>query len=61
MVRSGRNHRERELYMLPLRFDQPIKKLVFLARSFGRHALELGNEIPKKTTLLLKSTKFVAL
>lgn len=36
-------------------FSQPIRKLVFLARSFGRHALELGNEIPQRPLYFLKA------
>ena len=38
-----------------LDFSQPLRKLVFLARSFGRHALELGNEIPTRPLYFLKS------
>ena len=45
--------------MSPLRFDQPAKKFVFLARSFGRHALELGNEIPKQPLYFLKAPSSV--
>ena len=29
--------------------------LIFFARSFGKHALELGNEIPKKPIYFLKA------
>ncbi len=31
------------------------RQMVFLARSFGRHALELGNEIPERPLFFLKS------
>jgi 2-keto-4-pentenoate hydratase/2-oxohepta-3-ene-1,7-dioic acid hydratase in catechol pathway len=33
----------------------PIQTLVFLARSFGKHALELGNDIPKAPLYFLKA------
>jgi 2-keto-4-pentenoate hydratase/2-oxohepta-3-ene-1,7-dioic acid hydratase in catechol pathway len=39
----------------PLKFDRTTPKLVFLARSFGRHALELGNEVPKRPLYFLKA------
>ncbi len=39
----------------PLKFDRMTPKLVFLARSFGRHALELGNEVPKRPLYFLKA------
>lgn len=35
--------------------SEPPRKLVFLARSFGRHALELGNPIPERPLYFLKS------
>ena len=35
--------------------EQPVPKMVFLARSYGRHALELGNEIPTRPLYFLKS------
>lgn len=35
--------------------DEPPRKLVFLARSFGKHALELGNPIPERPLYFLKS------
>jgi 2-keto-4-pentenoate hydratase/2-oxohepta-3-ene-1,7-dioic acid hydratase in catechol pathway len=35
--------------------NQPPRKLVFLARSFGKHALELGNPIPERPLYFLKS------
>lgn len=36
-------------------WEAPPRKLVFLARSFGRHALELGNEIPSSPLYFLKA------
>ena len=36
-------------------FDQPVPKMVFLARSYGRHAIELGNEIPTRPLYFLKA------
>jgi 2-keto-4-pentenoate hydratase/2-oxohepta-3-ene-1,7-dioic acid hydratase in catechol pathway len=36
--------------------QSPIQTLVFLARSFGKHALELGNEIPKAPLYFLKAS-----
>ena len=38
-----------------LDFSVNSRKLVFLARSFGRHALELGNEIPTRPLYFLKA------
>ena len=38
-----------------LDFSKNSRKLVFLARSFGRHALELGNEIPTRPLYFLKA------
>ena len=36
-------------------WETPPRKLVFLARSFGRHALELGNPIPQHPLYFLKA------
>ena len=38
-----------------LDFSVNSRKFVFLARSFGRHALELGNEIPTRPLYFLKA------
>ena len=35
--------------------NPPSFKMVFLARSFGKHALELGNPIPESPLYFLKS------
>ena len=40
---------------LRILLSSPPPKLVFLARSFGRHALELGNEIPERPLYFLKA------
>lgn len=45
--------------MSPVHFDHNVRKLIFLARSFGRHALELGNEIPEKPLYFLKAPSSV--
>ncbi len=42
-----------------LNFSKPTRKLVFLARSFGKHALELGNEIPARPLYFLKAPSAV--
>ena len=35
--------------------SRPPQKLIFLARSFGKHALELGNPVPERPLYFLKS------
>lgn len=49
------HNQDRPEKLLHQLLSTPPKKLVFLARSFGKHALELGNPIPERPLYFLKA------
>jgi hypothetical protein len=41
--------------MIPFRFSPTTSKIVCFARTFAKHAVELGNQIPKEPIFFLKA------